>query len=37
LEDAEAAVEHPNGLEVWDALLAEFATELQKVNVTPNP
>jgi hypothetical protein len=37
LEDAGAAVEHPNGPEVWDALLAEFAAELQKVNVTPNP
>jgi len=37
LEDAWAAVEHPNGPEVWDALLAEFAAELQKVNVTPNP
>ena len=37
LEDAEAAVEHPSGPEVWDALLAEFAAELQNVNVTPNP
>ena len=29
LEDARAAVEHPNGPEVWAALLAEFAAELQ--------
>ena len=26
-----AAVEHPNGPEVWDGLLAEFAAELQQV------
>ena len=31
LEDAGAAVEHPNGPKVWGALLAEFAAELQKV------
>jgi hypothetical protein len=30
LEDAGAVVEHPNGPEVWGALLAEFAAELQK-------
>ena len=29
VEDALAAVEHPNGPEVWDALLTEFAAELQ--------
>jgi len=29
LEDARAAVEHPNGPEVWAALLDEFAAELQ--------
>ena len=29
LEDAMAAVEHPNGPEVWDALLTEFAAELR--------
>jgi hypothetical protein len=37
LEGAEAAVERPSGPEVWGALLAEFAAELQNVNVTPNP
>ena len=31
LEDARAAVEHPNGPEVWAALLAELAAELQQV------
>ena len=31
LEDAAAAVEHPNGPEVWAALLAELAAELQQV------
>ena len=30
LEDARAAVEHPNGPEVWAALLAEFAAELRR-------
>ena len=29
LSEARAAVEHPNGPEVWAALLAEFAAELQ--------
>jgi DNA-binding transcriptional ArsR family regulator len=31
LEDARAAVEHPNGPEVWAALLAELAAELHHV------
>ena len=31
LEDARAAAEHPNGPEVWDALLAELAAELREV------
>ena len=31
LSEASAAVEHPNGPEVWAALLAEFAAELQQV------
>jgi hypothetical protein len=31
LSEAVAAVEHPNGPEVWTALLAEFAAELQQV------
>ena len=31
LEDARAAAGHPNGPEVWDALLAEFAAELRQV------
>ena len=31
LSEALAAVEHPNGPEVWDALLTEFAAELQQV------
>jgi hypothetical protein len=31
LEDARAAVEHPNGPKVWGALLVEFAAELRKV------
>ena len=29
LSEARAAVEHPNGPEVWAALLDEFAAELQ--------
>jgi hypothetical protein len=29
LEEARAVVEHPNGPEVWDFLLSEFAAELQ--------
>jgi hypothetical protein len=33
LEDARAAVECPNGPEVWDGLLAEFAAELQQAEV----
>jgi hypothetical protein len=32
LNDAVAAVEHPNGPEVWAALLAEFAAELQRLD-----
>jgi hypothetical protein len=31
LNEALAAVEHPDGPEAWDALLTEFAAELQKV------
>jgi len=31
LSEARAAVEHPNGPEVWSALLAEFAAELRQV------
>ena len=31
LEDARAAAGHPNGPEVWDALLAELAAELREV------
>jgi len=31
LSEARAAVEHPNGPEVWAALLTEFAAELQQV------
>jgi hypothetical protein len=31
LEDATAAVEHPNGPEVWAALLTELAAELQQL------
>jgi len=30
-----AAVEHPNGPQVWDALLNEFAGELQQVEIGP--
>ncbi len=30
VEDAQAAVAHPNGPEVWAGLLAEFAAELQQ-------
>jgi hypothetical protein len=33
--DARAAAEHPNGPEVWAALLAEFAAELQQVERAP--
>jgi DNA-binding transcriptional ArsR family regulator len=33
--DARAAVERPNGPEVWAALLAEFAVELQQVERAP--
>ena len=32
LNEARAAVEHPNGPEVWKALLTEFAAELQQVD-----
>ena len=35
LEDAAAAVEHPNGPEVWAALLAELAAELRQVEKHP--
>ena len=31
LEDARAAVEHPNGPEVWAGLLAELAAELRQI------
>jgi hypothetical protein len=31
LSEARAAVEHPNGPEAWNALLTEFAGELQKL------
>jgi hypothetical protein len=31
LSEARLAVEHPNGPEVWDALLTEFAAELQVI------
>jgi len=40
LEDARAAVEHPNGPEVWNALLTEFAAELQALETgtaVPDP
>ena len=33
LEDAAAAVEHPNGPEVWAALLAELAAELRRIEL----
>jgi hypothetical protein len=36
LEDAAAAVERPNGPEVWDGLLAEFAAELHHVLHQPD-
>ena len=35
LEDARAAVEHPNGPEVWAALLAELAAELRRIELGP--
>ena len=35
LEDARAAVEHPNGPEVWAALLAELAAELRRIETGP--
>jgi hypothetical protein len=35
LQDARAAVEHPNGPEAWAALLDEFAAELQQVGSSP--
>ena len=34
LSEARAAVEHPNGPEVWNALLTEFAAELQQTALT---
>ena len=37
LDDALAAVEHPNGPEVWAALLAELAAELREVETGPRP
>jgi hypothetical protein len=37
LEDARAAVRHPNGPEVWAALLAELAAELQQVEGSVRP
>ena len=33
LSEARAAAEHPNGPEVWAALLAEFAAELRRVEI----
>ena len=35
LEDAAAAVEYPNGPEVWAGLLSEFAAELQQAESAP--
>ena len=35
LEDARAAVEHANGPETWNALLAELAAELQQIEASP--
>jgi len=35
LEGAVAVVEHPNGPEVWAALLDEFAAELQEIGSSP--
>jgi hypothetical protein len=37
LSEARAAVEHPNGPEVWDALLTEFAAELRHVEPLEAP
>jgi hypothetical protein len=37
LEDARAAAGHPNGPEVWDALLAELAAELRHVEPLEPP
>jgi hypothetical protein len=34
-EDARGAVEHPNGPEVWAALLAELAAELRRIEPGP--
>jgi hypothetical protein len=36
LEDARAAVEYPNGPEVWAALLTEFAAELRLAEIRHN-
>ena len=33
LSEARAAVERPNGPEMWDALLTEFAAELQQIGI----
>ncbi len=35
IEAAAAAVKHPNGPEVWAALLAEFAAELRRIELGP--
>jgi len=35
LAEARAAVEHPNGPEVWAGLLDEFAAELQQIEASP--
>ena len=35
-EDASAAIEHPNGPEVWAALLTEFAAELRRAETAHN-
>ena len=37
LSEARAAVEHPNGPEVWNALLDEFAAEAQRVETDATP
>ncbi len=34
-EDVRGAVEHPNGPEVWAALLAELAAELRRIELDP--
>jgi hypothetical protein len=37
LSDARAALEHPNGPEIWTALLTEFAAELQRAEPLEAP